>query len=118
EIERTDIERRTDGNLRSALDQPFGEKRAGIAMIERAVDMRRGNRDEPCRAEEASAFRDDANRHCNAGAMLSGEDRALLRRKGKRHGRRSLRMVMDVGRSKPACAVRPVSRKPRRANVA
>ena len=46
QIERADIERRAHGNLGAAVDQLFGKQRAGIAVIERAVDMRRGDRDE------------------------------------------------------------------------
>ena len=51
---------------RAALDQRLGEQRPGIAVIERAVDMRRGDRDQPRRAEQPRAFGDDAHRHRRA----------------------------------------------------
>ena len=62
----------------------LGEQRPGIAVIERAVDMRRGDRDQPRRAEQPRAFGDDAHRHRRALAVAAGGDRLLLG--GERRG--------------------------------
>ncbi len=79
QVERADIERRAHRDRRAPRDQPLGEQRAGIAMVERAVDMRRGDRDQPRRAEQARAVGDDAHRHRRAGAVAAGRDRAVRR---------------------------------------
>ena len=63
QIERADIERRRHRDRAAALDQPLGEQRAGIAVIEAAVDMRRGDRHQPRGAQQPRGVGDDAHRH-------------------------------------------------------
>ena len=84
-------------------------------MVERAVYMRRRNRDEARRAKQAGTFGDDAHRHRSTFAVTSGGDCLLLVAEHEAHA--ILRMVIEVGRSYPGCAVRPVSTKPSRAKV-
>lgn len=43
EVERADIQRRRDPNVAAALDQPFDEIEAGLAVIQAAIDMSTGN---------------------------------------------------------------------------
>ena len=117
EVERADIEGGANGDECAAFDQPFGEQRAGIAVVERAIYMRRGNRQEARRAEQACALGDDAHRHRGALAPVAGGNGALFGGEVEAHAR-CFRKVMDVGRTKPACALRAVSTKPMRWNKA
>ncbi len=43
--------------LRAARDEALGEEGAGVAMVERAVDMRRLDRDQPGGADQPRALR-------------------------------------------------------------
>ncbi|GIK99645.1 MAG: hypothetical protein BroJett029_38540 [Alphaproteobacteria bacterium] len=51
QVERADIERGRHRDPAAALDQAFGEMHAGIAVIEAAVDMGGGDRDQPVGAK-------------------------------------------------------------------
>ena len=78
QVERADIQRRAHGHLRAAIDQPLGEERAGIAVIERAVDVRRCDGYQARRAEQGGAVGHDAHRHGRACAGMALGDCALF----------------------------------------
>ena len=96
EVERPDIERRSHRHAGAALDQFLGKEGAGVAVIERPVDMRRTDRDQARRAEQPGAFGDDAHRH--GGAVPAGGDPTFFGVEREAHAS-TLHMVIEVGRS-------------------
>jgi len=77
EIESADIERRRHRDGATTLDQSLREQRSGVAMIEAAVDMRRGNRHKPRRAQHARGVGDNAHRHGGRRPMPAVTDVAV-----------------------------------------
>ena len=98
EIECADIQRRAYRDARTAIDEPLGEQGSRIAVIQRAIDMCGGDRDEMRGAEQPRGLGHDAHRHAGAIPRLAGCDGALVRRQRQAHAN-SLVMVSDVGRS-------------------
>ena len=66
--------------LRAAFDQLFGEERARIAVVERAVDMGGGDGDQARRTHQPGGLGDDSHRHRCAIAARAGGQRLLVRR--------------------------------------
>jgi hypothetical protein len=85
QVEAADIEGGGDGVLGAAGDQPLGEMHAAVAVIEGAVDMGRGDGDQPRRTQQAPHLGEDAQGHGGAFAPVAGGGRALLPRELKAH---------------------------------
>ena len=85
EVEGTDVERRRDGDLAPARHQLLRELGAAVAVIEAAVDVGRGDRDEPGRPQDARGLGHDAQRHRARGCRrLARRPRPLLRGQSQR----------------------------------
>ena len=69
----------------AAGDQALGEQRSGITVIERAVDVRRFDRNQPLGAHQPRRLGDDAHRHGRAVAALARGDRAFIGRQLNGH---------------------------------
>jgi hypothetical protein len=85
QVERTDVQRGPHCDPGPTFDQLFGKQRAGIAMIQRTVDMGRRDRNEPRSAEQARTFHDDAHGHRGAGAPRTGRDLAFFAGQSEAH---------------------------------
>jgi len=78
QVDGTDIERRTNFDLRTALDEFLGKKRSAVAVVKRAVDMRRCDRDKARRAHQSRSVGHDAHGHRSAFPLIAGGYRALF----------------------------------------
>ncbi len=96
QVQRTDIQSGTDGDFRAALHQPFGKQGAGIAVVQRAVDMGRRDRDQSRRAEHSGGLGHDAHGHRRAIAPFAARCRAFFGRQDQRHS--TFLIVIEVGR--------------------
>ncbi len=78
QVDRADVQGRSHRHLRAAFHQPLCEQRSRITVIQRAVDVRRLDRDELRRAHQPRSLRHDAHRHGGAFAQCSAGDRSFF----------------------------------------
>jgi hypothetical protein len=78
EIERADIQRGADRRFRAQSHQFLGEERAGIAVVERAIDVGRGHRDQARGTKQPCALGNDAHGH-GVAVAASGDQAFLIR---------------------------------------
>jgi hypothetical protein len=78
EIDGANIQRRADADARAAGNEFFRKQRSGIAVIQRAVDVRGLDWQQPIGGHQPRRLGDDAHGHGGALAARAARDRALV----------------------------------------